>query len=186
MWQIDDYVLEEEFTLDEDTLTRFRDGFQFPEETRISLPRSGEKANAFAHSEVCFYKAAFISGLRFPIHPFIHKLLHHLKIAPAKLIPNSWQIVISCIEIWMIITEGDMIRLDKFVHLYRLKESSLISFHHFVIRSLDTSLCLVVVRRLSLTTFEVMFLGCCVGGRPQNSVCPLSRVIPQYFSLLSL
>ena len=36
--------------------------------------------------------------------------------------PNSWRIVISCMEIWMIVTEGDMIRVDEFVYLYRLKE----------------------------------------------------------------
>ena len=51
------------------------------------------------------------------------KLLNHFSIALGQLMPNSWKIVISCMEIWMVITEGDMIRLDEFVHLYRLKES---------------------------------------------------------------
>ena len=37
--------------------------------------------------------------------------------------PNLWRIVISCMKIWMVVTEGDMIRLDEFIHLYRLKES---------------------------------------------------------------
>ena len=37
--------------------------------------------------------------------------------------PNSWRIVISCMEIWIVVTEGDMIKLDEFVHLYCLKES---------------------------------------------------------------
>ena len=50
------------------------------------------------------------------------EFLHHLNIAPGQLMPNSWRTVISCMEIWMIVTEGDMIRLDKFVHLYHLKE----------------------------------------------------------------
>ena len=36
--------------------------------------------------------------------------------------PNSWRIVISCMEIWMIVTKGDMIRVDEFVYLYHLKE----------------------------------------------------------------
>ena len=35
---------------------------------------------------------------------------------------NSWQIVISCIEIWMIVTNGNMIHLDELVFLYHLKE----------------------------------------------------------------
>lgn len=103
------HALEEECTLDKDTVARFRDRFQFPEETGICLPRLGEKACAFAHSEVCFYEVAFLSGLRFFVHPFMHKLFHHLNVAPAKLMLNSWPIVISCMEIWMIIIEGDMI-----------------------------------------------------------------------------
>ena len=37
--------------------------------------------------------------------------------------PNSWRIVISCMEIWLAVTEGDMIRVDKFTYLYCLKES---------------------------------------------------------------
>ena len=37
--------------------------------------------------------------------------------------PNSWRIVISCMVIWMTIADGDMITLNEFVHLYRLKES---------------------------------------------------------------
>ena len=31
--------------------------------------------------------------------------------------------MISYIEIWVVVTEGDMIRVDEFIHLYRLKES---------------------------------------------------------------
>ena len=37
--------------------------------------------------------------------------------------PNLWRTVISCMEIWMVVTEGDMIRVDEFIYLYCLKES---------------------------------------------------------------
>ena len=76
------HALKKECSLKEDTLSRFRDRFQFPEETRVRLPRKGEKSCAFAHGEVCFYKVAFLCGLRFPVHPFIIELLHLLNIAP--------------------------------------------------------------------------------------------------------
>ena len=62
------YALKEECSLKEDTFNRFRDRFQFPKETRVRLPRKGEKSYVFAHGEVCFYKAAFLCSLRFPIH----------------------------------------------------------------------------------------------------------------------
>lgn len=56
-------------------------------------------------------------------HSFIMELLHHLNIAFGQLMPNSWRISISCMEIWMIFNERDMIKLDEFVHLYWLKDS---------------------------------------------------------------
>ena len=76
------HVLKEKCTLKLDVFNKFRDRFQFPDETRARLPRKGEKPCAFAHGEVCFYEAAFSCGLRFPVHPFIMELLDHLHIAP--------------------------------------------------------------------------------------------------------
>ena len=72
---------------------------------------------------MCFYEAAFLSGLRFLVHPFIMELLNHFEIAPGQLMPNSWRIVVSCMEIWLAATDRDMIRVDELVYLYRLKES---------------------------------------------------------------
>ena len=46
--------------------------------------------------------------------------------------PNSWRIVISCMEIWTIVIEGDKMRLDEFVHLYRLKESKEFGYYKLV------------------------------------------------------
>ena len=89
-----------------DVFDQFRDRFQFPVETRACLPRKGEKACAFAHGEVCFYEAAFLCGLRFPIHPFIMEILNHLNIALRQLMLNSWRIVISYMVIWMTIVDG--------------------------------------------------------------------------------
>ena len=72
----------EKCSLKVDSFSKFRDRFQFPTETRVRLPRKGEKSCAFANGEVCFYEAAFSCSLKFPIHLFIMELLHHLNIAP--------------------------------------------------------------------------------------------------------
>ena len=114
------HALKEECFLKEDTFIRFRDRFQIPKETRVYLPRRGEKSCVFAHGEVCFYEAMFLCGLKLPVHPFIMEFLHDLNIAPGQLMPNSWRIVISCLVIWTIIADGDMIMLNEFVHLYEL------------------------------------------------------------------
>ena len=46
--------------------------------------------------------------------------------------PNSWRIVISCMEIWMVVTERDMIRVDEFIYLYHLKESKEYGYYELV------------------------------------------------------
>ena len=84
------HALKEKCYLKIEVFSKFRDRFQFLEETRAHLPRKGEKACAFTHEEVCFYKAAFSCSLRFPVHPFIMELLHCLNLAPGQLMPNSW------------------------------------------------------------------------------------------------
>lgn len=46
--------------------------------------------------------------------------------------------------------------------------SSLNFLHHFIIGSPDTSLFLVVVRKLPLITSRVVFPGYCIDGRPKT------------------
>ena len=46
--------------------------------------------------------------------------------------PNSWRIVISCMVIWTIIADGNMITLNKFIHLYHLKESKEFGYYELV------------------------------------------------------
>ena len=118
--------------LDADTLSKFRDRLQFLERVRVRLPHKGERACHFLAGEVCFYEAAFQCGLRFPVYPFIMEFLSHFNIAPGKIMPNSWRIVVSCMEIWLAITEGDMIRVDEFTYLYHLKESKEYEYYKLV------------------------------------------------------
>ena len=126
------HALKEKCTLKANVFDNFRDRFQFLLESRACLPKKGEKAFAFAHGEVCFYDAAFLCGLIFPIHPFIMELLNHLGIALGQLMLNSWRIVISCMVIWTTIADGDMITLNKLAHLYRLKEFREFGYYELV------------------------------------------------------
>ena len=43
-----------------------------------------------------------------------------------------WQIVVSYMEIWLATTKGDMIRVDEFTFLYRLKESKEYRYYELV------------------------------------------------------
>ena len=117
------HALKEVCGLDGETLFRFKDRFQFPDRVKVRLPREEDRDCHFLLGEVCFYEVAFLSGFRLPVHPFSMELLGYFGIAPGQLMPNSWRIVVNCIEIWLATTDGDMIKVDELVYLYHLKPS---------------------------------------------------------------
>ena len=83
------YALKEVCGLDTDTMTRFKEKFQFPERVHVRRPNDEDRACNFFLGEVCFYEAAFTCGLKLPVHSFIMELLGHFGIAPGQLMPNS-------------------------------------------------------------------------------------------------
>ena len=44
---------------------------------------------------VCFFEVAFDNGLRFPLHPFIKRVLQHFNVCPSQLAPNFWGILVG-------------------------------------------------------------------------------------------
>ena len=44
---------------------------------------------------VCFFEVAFDNGLRFPLHPFIKRVLQHFNVCPSQLSPDFWGILIG-------------------------------------------------------------------------------------------
>ena len=93
------HALKEVYGLDDETVGRFKDRFQFPERVRVCRPTNEDRACHFFPSEICFYEAAFTCRLRLFVHPFIMELLGFFGIAPGQLMPNSWRIVVNCMEI---------------------------------------------------------------------------------------
>ena len=45
--------------------------------------------------------------------------------------PNSWRIVVNCMEVWLAAVE-DMIKVGELVHMYRLKESKEYGYYELV------------------------------------------------------
>ncbi|GFZ10873.1 hypothetical protein Acr_22g0002710 [Actinidia rufa] len=76
--------------------------YSFPQGVRLRIPGDGETILSTRQGEVAFYEAAFLAGLRFPIHPTIREILIHYKICPAQLSPNAWRSVICLLVIWRI------------------------------------------------------------------------------------
>ena len=75
---------------------------------------------------------------------------------------NSLRIVISCMVIWTIIVDDDMITLNEFVHLYHLKESK--EFGYYEIMPWD--------RRSRLIDDLPSFLGSIHFSFWQEDLCP--------------
>ena len=89
--------------------------------------------------------------------------------------PNSWRIVISCMVIWTIIADRDMITLNEIIHLYRLKESKEFDYYEllgieglglsstylylFVIGNLGISLCWVMVRSVTPASLKLNLIA---------------------------
>ena len=52
------HALEEVCGLDEETVSRFKDRFQFPNHVRVRRPTNEDRACHFFPGEICFYEAA--------------------------------------------------------------------------------------------------------------------------------
>ena len=49
---------------------------------------------------VYFFEAAFKTGLRFPLHPFIKSVLQHFNVYPSQLSPNLWGVLVGLLVIF--------------------------------------------------------------------------------------
>ena len=49
---------------------------------------------------VCFFEVEFENGLRFPLHPFIKRVLQHFNVCPSQLSPNFWGILVGLLVIF--------------------------------------------------------------------------------------
>ena len=133
-----------------------RDRFQFPDSVKIRIPSDKERACHSYANEVCFYEADFTSSLCFPVHPFNRDLFSYLHLAPAQLVPNSWQILVSCMVVWMSVNEGDIIRRDEFLHFYCLRKSKNPNYYEF--KLWDRASRLILDYPLSLCNWKPNFL----------------------------
>ncbi|GFY83220.1 hypothetical protein Acr_02g0014600 [Actinidia rufa] len=75
-------------------LDKLQEKYSFPPRIQLRIPGEGETVLSVRQGEVAFYEAAFLAGLRLPIHPTIRKILNHYKICLAQLFPNAWRSVI--------------------------------------------------------------------------------------------
>ena len=72
---------------------------------------------------VCFFEVAFDNGLRFPLHPFIKRVLQHFNVCPSQLLPNFWGILIGLLVFFR--DKGLSVpNITLFLDLFSVKEAT--------------------------------------------------------------
>ena len=72
---------------------------------------------------VCFFEVAFDNGLRFPLHPFIKRVLEHFNVCPSQLSPNFWGILSGLLVFFRDKGFG-VPNIALFLDLFSVKEAS--------------------------------------------------------------
>ena len=49
---------------------------------------------------VCFFEVAFENGFRFPLHPFIKRVLQHFNVCLSQLSPNFWGVLVGLLVVF--------------------------------------------------------------------------------------
>ena len=49
---------------------------------------------------VCFFEVAFENVLRFPLHPFIKRVMQHFNVCPSHLSPNFWGVLVGLLVVF--------------------------------------------------------------------------------------
>ena len=72
---------------------------------------------------VCFFEVAFDNGLRFPLHPFIKRVLQHFNVCHSQLSPNFWSILTGLLVFFR--DKGFSVpNIALFLDLFSVKEAS--------------------------------------------------------------
>ena len=65
---------------------------------------------------VCFFEVAFKNDLRFPLHPFIKRVLHHFNFCPSQLSPNFWGVLVGL----LVVFRGQRLGCSQYCPAFRL------------------------------------------------------------------
>ena len=87
-------------SIDTDKLSFFRDRYQFPDDVRTHFVASDEWCCSPRSLGIDIYESFILAGLRFPRNAFTKELFRMQGIAPSKLNPNGWRIIVAMQLLW--------------------------------------------------------------------------------------
>ncbi|CAB4289461.1 unnamed protein product [Prunus armeniaca] len=85
------------------------------------LPRKDEKASQPPNGSVLIHPGFFKCGFRLPLHPYVHKFLRTLGLAPMQINPNVYIAWLSMYVVWKQLGLGEP-SFAQFVNQYCLKK----------------------------------------------------------------
>ena len=101
----------------------FAEHYRPPPGIRVWVPDVLTFYAASVPGMVCFFEVAFDNGLRFPLHPFMKRVLQHFNICPSQLAPNGWGILVELLASFRDKGLG-IPSLTLFLHLFRPNETT--------------------------------------------------------------
>lgn len=80
--------------LNERDIKNIREAYHFPSAIKVCHPSPSDRTCNWHPERICVHWGALDAGFRFPVDPFIIRLLAELQIHPCQLYPNAWRFII--------------------------------------------------------------------------------------------
>ena len=110
-WSIHDFPVD----MSDEVFGTLRPCFQIPDNVPIRKGDLGEKCYDGKSSEVHFYEAMFIAGLRLPLSILHHQLASYLCVSVIQIASNAWRIFIGAEVLWGQLSGGNCsLTLEEF------------------------------------------------------------------------
>ena len=99
--------------LDRIDIEEIRDSYAFPDCIEVLVPSPEDRTCNWHPERLYVYREALEGGLRFPIHPFVVRLLAEAKVNTCQLYPNAWR------YIYLFMVRCSLLKIPLSIPLFR-------------------------------------------------------------------
>ena len=107
---------------DAKALAVFNRLYRLPPNHKFIFADAADRSCHWRPDSLCVYRDALIGGLRFPIHPFIVKLLADAQVSPCQIAPNAWRAINTFLVICL--KKGFQPSVAVFRKIFQFRNSS--------------------------------------------------------------
>ena len=107
---------------DAKTLSVYNRLYRLPPNHKFVFANGSDRSCHWRPEYLCVYRESLIGGLRFPVHPFIVKLLADAQVSPCQIAPNAWRAIITYLVISL--KKGFQPSVAVFRKIFQFRNSS--------------------------------------------------------------